>query len=211
MFYIRVKKIFIEDNRELFGKAEVQFTFLVNETAIDLSDIDGLTDSVKTQEERVNLLKGLALKVKSKLSLPQLEKVGDKDIIRFGENGTEVGRFDNLPESFTLTVYALESDKKTRENAETISQLLDDKTADDLANYVVQLASAGTPVSFISEMLLKLVIPKVVNVFKKDKDDSLGFFQTSLLRSRDFPNGIYDRNRFEPGHNIKVMFSAFSQ
>ncbi len=213
MFLVKLNKIKIDKRRELIGKAEVQLIVFVNDGTFEMPGIDRLIQEIVNPEEKKKIIQGIARNVKAKMEFPEIHKVPNNLIIRFGEQGTNVFVSEKIPNTFTLSIYAIENDQKTRTNAALVKDILNDETIDQVGNIVTSMAEAATPVTAIVSAVLKIVVPVVTKVFAKDKDDQVGVFITSLNKFEHYSDGKYVSKYFEGdmSGNMKVMFSVFGK
>ncbi|HEX8357763.1 MAG TPA: hypothetical protein VF610_10135, partial [Segetibacter sp.] len=121
MFYFRINKIKIFDNREgkkfaIFGKdsAQVKLVSFVNTEEVEIPD---LTEFIQTNDEaaKKDILKAAVENVISSRILTEIENVKDNHSMTFGDTGYVLFQTEKIPKCFNWNLIAYESDKRHRE------------------------------------------------------------------------------------------------
>lgn len=193
MFYLRLNKVKILNNREMFGKGEVQFMSFIN-TGEDnfpmLGEFFNTTDPVK----RNQLIADAVSQVISSRIMTPVHHVKDKQQLTFGDTGYIIYKSNKIPQDFNWMLLAIEIDSKTRDNAALLGTVLTNDNISSITNNIATLTGSSSPVSMAIIELTELVANILVNLFKNDKDDQVGLFMSSFIKQEHYPHGRRDRN-----------------
>ena len=210
MFYLRLNKVKILKKRELIGKAEIQFMSFVTAGESDFPMIDDFFNS-NDAEVKSELIKQAVSKLVSSRVMPQIQKIRNRQAITFGSNGYIVYKAEQIPQDFNWMLMAIESDGRTRSNAELLSDILTEKNITSIAGALATLASYSNPVSAAITTLSTFVAEALTTVFKKDKDDQVGLLITSFIEKKDYPFGKLDAEDIvDMTGNMLVDYTVFS-
>ena len=205
MFYLRLNKIKIFNNRELLGKAEVQFMSFITKGDNDFPMLDKLF-TITDKKERETLLNEAIKKVVSSRILMPIYKVKDNHQIIFGDTGYSMYQTDSIPDNFNWTLHAIELDGRTRDNAAIISDSIKEAEDSNLLNTIIGLATKSTKIIESIVEITKLV----TKVLSKNKDDQIGLFITSFIRQLDYPHGLRNRTNVpDTTGNMLVDYTIF--
>lgn len=217
MFYFRINKLKIKDNREnpqfiLFGpdKAEVKLLSFIIRDDFTFPDMDELLSSNDEARKREIIAAG-AQQVASSRILTTIENVKDNSIMTFGDTGYVLYQSATIPEDFNWSLIAIESDSDVRNLGQRIEAVINDEVFDDFtSSLLVLLASAANP-SYIAGVQIAKFIAKVISDnLKKDKDDLIGILYMSLNRREHYPH--LERKRddvWDLTNNMQIDYSIF--
>lgn len=210
MFYLRLNKVKIRNNRELLGKAEIQIMSFVTSGE---SDFPMLDDFFKTNDEaeKKELIKQAVTKVVGSRIMPTMQKIKDRQTIYFGDTGYIVYKSEAIPTELNWMLLAVESDGKTRSNAQLLSSVLTDKNVTSMVGAIASLASLSNPVTAAITTLSTIVAGSLTKIFKDDRDDQVGLLLTSFIEKKDYPFGKMDKQDVvDTTNNMFVDFTVFS-
>jgi len=209
MFYLRLNKIKILNNRELIGKAEVQLISFVTKGE---SDFPNLKNFFTTNDENIKqeILKEAVKTVLSSRVLTPITHVKDKHQIYFGNSGLIVHKTKEIPNDFSWTLLAIEKDEKTRTNAELLDTIITDKKITTIVNAVSLVASMSNPVIGAITQITSIVANSLIKIYKNKRDQEIGYFITSFIRQKDYPNLVKDKQDApDTTGNMFVDYSIF--
>jgi len=210
MFYLRLNKVRILNNRELLGKAEIK---LMSFVTLGESDFPMLDDFFKTNDEnqKKEIVKQAVTKVVSSRNMPEIQKIKDNQVIYFGDTGYNVYVSESIPKDINWLLLAVESDSKTRNNAAILKSIL---TKENISNIIEAFETIGkltNPQASVITTLLSLVSDALIEVFKNDKDDQVGLLLTSFIQEQHYPNGKRDKEDVpDATGNMFVDYTIFA-
>lgn len=210
MFYLRLNKIKIINNRELLGKGEIQFMSFINAGEADFPMLD---DFYKTNDDSLKkkLVAQAVTQVIGSRIMPQIQKVKHNQTVYFGDSGYIVYKSGTTPADLNWMLIAMESDSKTRDNAALAEKILTEKNIGSFVGAIAVLASMSNPVSLAITTLSTLVAKALTEIFKNDKDDQAGLLLTSFIEKTDYPHGKKDAiNIIDSTGNMFVDFTIFA-
>lgn len=210
MFYFRLNKVRILNNRELLGKAEIQIMSFLTSGETDFPMLD---DFFRTNDEaqKKELIKEAITKVISSRIMPTMQKIKDKQSILFGNTGYIIYKSETIPSDMNWMLLAIESDRKTRTNAELIESTITDKNITSAVGAIASLASLSNPVTAAIATLSTIVADSLVKIYKNDRDDQVGLLLTSFIEKKDYPYGKMDaQDVIDTTRNMFVDFTIFS-
>ncbi len=218
MFYFRINKLKIIDNKELpaflglFGPdvAQIKITSFVTTDNIPLPDMTEFMRSSK-QEHRKNILKSAVTQVVSSRILTMVENVRDNHVMYFGDTGYVLFQSKNIPDHFDWQFVVYESDKAIRDTAMMVEDIVNDeefdKFTDDLSKIIVGTTNPGYTASVAIGKFATKVILKIAG---KNKDDMIGIIYMSLNRWEHYPFGERKRDNVpDMTNNMHVDYSIF--
>lgn len=218
MFYFRINKLKIVDNKELpaflglFGPdvAQIKIISFVTTDNIPLPD---MTEFMRTQkqEHRKNILKSAVTQVVSSRILTMVENVKDNHVMYFGDTGYVLFQSKNIPDHFDWQFVVYESDKAIRDTAMMVEDIVNDeefdKFTDDLSKIMVGTTNPGYTASVAIGKFATKVILKIAG---KNKDDMIGIIYMSLNRWEHYPFGERKRDDVpDMTNNMHVDYSIF--
>ena len=210
MFYLRLNKVKILNNRELLGKGEIQ---LMSFITLGESDFPMLDEFYQTNDDnrKAELVKQAVTKVISSRIMPQIQKIKDNQSIYFGDSGYIVFKSEKTPTDFNWMLLAIESDKKKRDNAELIKTILTQKNISSIVGAIAPLAGLSSPVTAAITTLSSMVADEVVKVYRNDKDDQAGLLLTSFIEKEHYLHGKRDaENTPDSTGNMFIDYTIFA-
>lgn len=211
MFYFRINKVKILNNRELLGKAEVSFLSFITVEETDFPKIDDLL-AITDEKERKRLIEEAVTKVTGSVQIPKIAKIRDKQNVTFGDTGVTVFRSKTVPNDFNWLFLAVESDSKTRNNAAAIQAFFTKEKVDTIVSKVLGLLTLSNPAAAAVNALAPIVFDGICEALKNDKDDQIGVSISSFIRSMHYPNGKRDaQDVSDATGNMFVDYTIFTE
>ena len=167
--------------------------------------------STNDSEKKSKIIQDAVSKVLSSRIVPQIDKVRDNQTIFFGESGLIVHKAASIPDDINWMVLAIESDKNTRDNAKLLNTLLERKQIDSIAASISTIVKASSPVAMAISALTSIIADSIIKVFSEDKDDQVGLFISSLIKSEHYPHGKRDaQNIPDSTGNMFLDYTIFA-
>lgn len=217
MFYFRINKLYISDNKEnpkylLFGPdlAQVKMiSFVATENDI-LPDMSAFIETNDTKQKKQILKDAVAAVVGARI-FTEIKNVKDNHEMTFGNTGYVLYKSTKIPTDFDWQFIVYESDKNIRDNAQTVLDIVNDNGFDDFTtNLATMLAGAVNPGLAASIAIAKYAIQVTAKVAKDNKDDLLGILYTSLNRKEHYPHGERKKERVRDlTNNMYIDYSIF--
>lgn len=192
MFYLRINKVKILNNRELLGKGEIQLMSFISGGEHDFPMLQQFF-ATQSEEEKIALVKDAALKILNSRILLPIQKVKDNASLYFGDTGYIVYKAAVIPDDFNWMFLAIEKDSRTRETATMISTILTKSNLEVIAGAIGRVAGFLNPVSASVSILMNQLTNISSAIFKADRDDLAGMLLTSFIRREHYPHGIRDK------------------
>lgn len=221
MFYFRINKLKIKDNRErpeflgIFGRdrAEVKLISFITTEDATLPDMNEL---LKTNDDKrkKEIIKAAIMQVVSAKILTTIENVEDNHVMTFGDTGYVLYRSDKIPVDFNWTFLAIECDWDVRKIGDEMKRVISHSEFDDFTTNLLSLISAAAVVnpSYLAAVTITKFIVKVVAYnLKNKKDDMIGVLYTSLNRREHYPHGERKKNGvWDLTNNMMIDYSIFA-
>jgi hypothetical protein len=227
MFYTRINKIKVFDNREgflgLFNRgAEMRIYSYVRGlkdfapspdgleyTGVSLSELMGLPDEAARKQRLVDAVIAEADHLAQSAYL-EVNGVKDKQSMLFGDSGLVIYSNNDIPNRLDIQLWVIESDNDIRNFAIEADRVLDSDAFKTLFATVETTLTITNPV--ISGVVA--VAGVVVNILRQklraNKDDLVGYWQASLNRMEHFPHGARDKQDvYDTTGNILVDYTLF--
>ena len=216
MFYFRINKVKIMDNRErgfLFFRrdlAEIKLISFVTTGDISFPDLDPYLRETD-HEKKKQLAASMVAQVVSQRILATVDNVKDNQAITFGDTGYVLYQADAIPTDFNWCFIALEDDGDVRGVGESIDEVLGNPGFNSFAQNLGILVGAATNPAFTAGVVIsKFVAEIVAENLKKKKDDLAGLLYMSLNRQEQFPRGERKRDDVpDLTGNMLVDYSLF--
>jgi hypothetical protein len=216
MFYFRINKVRIIDNREsafLFFRrdlAEIKLISFITTGDVSFPDLDTFiteTDPLKKQQ----LAASMVAQVVSNRILATIDNVTDGQTITFGDTGYVVFQRDTIPLDFNWCLLALEDDGDVRDVGTSIEEVLQNPGFAGFAtNLAVLVGAAANPAFAAGIAVAKFVAEVVANNLKRKKDDLAGLLYMSLNRREHYPHGERKRDdAVDLTGNMIIDYSLF--
>ncbi|MDR8389521.1 hypothetical protein NC796_00135 [Aliifodinibius sp. S!AR15-10] len=193
MFYFRINRLKIKDNREgrrfiIFGRdlAEVKLFSFISTENVDLPEFDEYFVT-NEQARKKEIIKSAVSKVASSRIFTEIENVKDDHILTFGDTGYVLYQTEKIPQDFNWMFLAIESDRKSREIAEDFEKVVEDPEFDKFADNIIGFLSAGptAPYTFAKEAA-RFIGKIITKQMKNNKDDLIGILYMSLNRAEHY-------------------------
>ena len=210
MFYLRLNKVHIINNRELIGKAEVQLMSFINKGEDDFPSLKHLLKTNDEQEKK-EILKDAVSQVLSSRIMTPIHKIRDNQALTFGDTGYIVYKDSKIPEDFNWTLIGIEIDEKTRDTAKFIEEsVLTDSNMNIINSKVTKALRKTNPVPSVISEITESVSGIITDIFKNDRDDQIGVFIASYVRREHYPHGIRDKKGISDlSGNMFIDYSIF--
>lgn len=218
MFYFRINRLKISDNREgkrflgILGKDLAQVK-LISFVTTENANLPDMTEYLETNDQSVklNILRSAVQKVVSSRILTTIENIRDNHIMEFGDTGYVLYQSKRIPENFDWQFIAYESDKRIRHTASMVQDVINDK---GFKNFSLQLASilgtATNPAFTAAVEIAKFTTSVITKSVKNNKDDMIGLLYTSLNRREHYPHGERKRDGIKDlTRNMSIDYSIF--
>jgi hypothetical protein len=228
MFYTRINKIKIFNNREgflgLFNRgAELRIYsfvsnpggqtghFLENGQYVPPLSISGLLSMEEKEREEKLLEQVLAeagLFAQSKYL--EINGVKDNQSLLFGDSGLVIYSSEQIPDMLNMQLWVIESDADVRSFALEADKVLDSDAFKGLLIAVETALTVTNPVLSgiigIGAVVANLLRQKL----RANKDDLVGYWQMTLNRAEHYPHGTRDRqDTADTTGNILVDYTLF--
>jgi hypothetical protein len=218
MFYFRINRLFIFDNKEgkkllgLFGPDTAELR-LISFIATEHGQLPDMSEFLQTTDEarRKKILEGAVEQVVSSRVISEVENIRDHGEVLFGNTGYVLYSSDTIPQSFDWQFIAYESDKGIRDTAQTVQDIVTHAEFDSFVKGIASLAkSAANPALATAVAIGKYAIKVTTEVAKKNKDDLIGVVYTSLIREEHYPHGERKVDRcWDLTRNMQIDYSIF--
>lgn len=196
MFYFRINKLKIQDNKEgkkfvFFGKdlAQVKLVSFVNTENVE---IPNLTEFIQTHDEaaKKEILKTAVENVISSRILTEIENVKDNHSMMFGDTGYVLYQTEKIPECFNWNLIAYESDKRHRETTDLIDDITNNPTFSSFTGTQGGiLKNVPNPAFKAYNEIAKHAIETISKVAKNNRDDMIGILFMLLNRKEHYKHG----------------------
>jgi hypothetical protein len=218
MFYVRINKIKVFNNREgflgLFNRtAEMRIYSLVSaplavSQALSLADLLDLDDRAR-KEKLLEAVLAEAGRFAQSQSL-EINGVKDNQTLLFGDSGLVIYAGEQIPDSLDVQLWVIESDADIRSFALDADKVLDSDAFKGLFAAVETALAVTVPalsgVIAVSGVAISLLRQKL----RANKDDLVGYWQVSLNRTEHYPHGTRDRQDvYDTTGNILVDYTLF--
>lgn len=210
MFYLRINKIKIRNNRELLGKAEVQFMSFVTRGESDFPMLQEFFDTNDEQKKKEVVKQAMEKVISSRIMVP-IQKVKDGQEVFFGDTGYVVHKSEDTPEDLNWMLLAIELDKKTRDNSKLVSEVLTNDNISSAITAISTLAGLANPVAAAITSISAIVSKAVIKISQNKKDDQVGLLLTSFIQKEHYPHGTRDKQDVpDLTNNMFVDYTIFA-
>ena len=213
MFYFKLKKLHIRDNRKFIGKADVKLMSFITSSDHALPDIDGFFATNAVAEKKAIIENAVKVVLASKIT-PKIERIHDNQTINFGtqNQGIILYKTQEIPIDFSWTFIAVRDSSRERTNAELALQIVQDDSFNDLiSNIGIIAGAAANPAFTAGAMIVKFVAETTLKVLAESKDREIGIVLTSFIGAEDYPDGDGKGNYVpDATGNMHYYYSIFS-
>jgi hypothetical protein len=225
MFYTRINKIKIFNNREgflgLFNHAEMRiYSYAAGYDTADAAGADlrvcpALSDLMNLPDEaaRKQFLLDAVLAETGRFAQSNhmaIDRVKDNQSLLFGESGMVIYQSETIPDNLSLQLWVIESDEDVRTFTLDADKVID---SDAFRGLLVAVEAALTVTNPVLSGIIGVGVV-VTNLLrqklKANKDDLVGYWQLNLNRQEHYPHGARDRQDTpDTTGNILVDYTLF--
>lgn len=214
MFYFRVNKIRIVDNREsgfwFFKRdlAEIKLISFITTGDTSFPDLDGFV-SATDPAEKARLAETMVKQVVSSRLLTTVRDVRDGQTLTFGDTGYVLYQAESIPSDFHWCLLALEDDGGDRKLGEAIKGIAQhDKFGEFTDALAVAVKAAANPAFAAGVTITGFVSTVVARFLEDNRDDMVGLLYASFDRATHYPHG--ERKRDDVVDLTKNMYVDYS-
>jgi len=218
MFYFRINRLKIVDNREdrqflrIFGadRAEVKLNSFITTDETLLPDMDELLQTNDPQRKK-NLFAAAVTHIVDSRVLTTIQNITDNHVMTFGDTGYVLYQSERIPTDFNWTLLAIESDCDVREMGQQIHSAVHDREFDDIISRTLSLAAVSANPPYAAAVGIgKFVTKTIADQRRNNQDDMIGILYTSLNRHEHYPYGERKRDGIpDLTNNMFVDYSIF--
>jgi hypothetical protein len=231
MFYTRINKMKVFDNREgflgLFNRgAEMRIYSYVSNPAgtagnlldsgrpippvppLSVSDLLNLDENERREKLLDQVLAEAGLLAQS--NYLEINGVKDNQTLLFGDAGLVLYASDLIPDELDIRLWVIESDADVRNLTFDADKVLDSDAFKGIFVAVETALAAATPLISGAIAVGGVVINLLRQKLRANKDDLVGYWQATLNRGEHYPHGARDRQDvYDTTGNILVDYTLF--
>ena len=230
MFYTRINKIKIFDNREgflgLFNRsAEMRiYSYVRNPVgtaghflesgpfvpslSISVSDLLDLDENGRREKLLERVLAEAELFAQS--NCLEINGVKDNQTLLFGDAGLVIYSSNHIPDELDIRLWVIESDADIRSFALEADKVLDSDAFKGIFAAVETALAVTAPTLSGAIAVGSVAINLLRQKLRANKDDLVGYWQVSLNRTEHYPHGTRDRQDVcDTTGNILVDYTLF--
>jgi hypothetical protein len=227
MFYSRINKIKVFDNREgflgLFNKrAEIRIYSYVKAltvspallapdygSGIAISELLGLPDEAARRQRLLDAVLAETNHLAQSSSL-EIDGVKDNQTLLFGDSGLVIFSSENIPDKLDIQLWVIEADNDVRNFVIEADKVLDSDAFKGLFAAVEATLAITNPVVSGVIAVAGVVINIIRKKLRENKDDLVGYWQASFNRAEHYPHGVRDKQDvYDTTGNILVDYTLF--
>jgi hypothetical protein len=224
MFYTRINKIKVFDNREgflgLFNKAEMRIYSYVTAASIGkdihkdtpfltLSDLADLSDETARKQKLLEAVQAEANKFAQSNSI-EVNGVKDNQSLLFGDAGLVIYQSDFIPASLRIQLWMIESDEDIRRFVVEAEQITESAAFKGLTAAVGLALTVTNPILTAAISVGGILTHLLRQKLRTSKDDLVGYWQCVLNREEHYPYGVRDKQDTpDTTGNIQVDYTLF--
>ncbi len=214
MFYFRINKLKITDNRESFlfwdAPAEVKIISFVNvgnDQLPDMTEFVRATDPARKREIVQQAVRAVA----AARIFTEIDNVKDNHVFTFGDTGYVLFQASSIPQDFNWNLIVIESDSDVRNIGEMIDGVVRDSSFGRFVDSLGTLLSAsGNPQFTAAVEISKFIVSVVAQQLRNNQDDLIGVLYMSLNRREHYPHAVRDRQDVSDlTGNMLIDYSLF--
>lgn len=219
MFYFRINKVKIFDNKEgkkllLFGKdlAQVKLMSFINtDNSGYLPNFEELRLTNDPDRKRAIVAEAVENIVSSRILTP-IDNVRDNHQMTFGDTGYVLYQSEEIPVNFDWLFIAYESDRNVRDTAAMVNDIVNAPSFTGFTRNIAMLAkTAANPAFAATTEITKYIINIISNTAKANKDDLIGILYMSLNRQEHYPFGERKKDGVpDLTNNMLIDYSIFA-
>jgi hypothetical protein len=228
MFYARINKMKVFDNREgflgLFNRsAELRIYSYVSNPAgtaghipesgrpvppLSVSDLLCLDEKERREKLLEQVLAEAGLLAQSKYL--EVNGVKDSQTLLFGDAGLVIYSSEHIPDELDIRLWIIESDADVRSFALEADTVLDSDAFKGIFAAVETALTVTAPTLSGAIAVGGVAINLLRQKLRANKDDLVGYWQTSLNRTEHYPHGARDRQDvYDTTGNILLDYTLF--
>jgi hypothetical protein len=198
MFYFRLNKVRILDNREKGGlfrpdRAEIEFLSLINTGNDDFPNVDALLHTEKSEEHEA-VLTAIITQIASSRVIRTIYDVKDGQVFTFGDAGYTLFQTKKIPQDFNWIFLAIEKDDEERELGQDIQAVLQHPEYPAFRQNVLTVIRGATNPAFVVGIEAARFMAKVwLDRLAHSKDKQAGVLYMSLNRPEHYRHGLRDK------------------
>jgi hypothetical protein len=227
MFYTRINKIKVFDNREgflgLFNRSAEMRIYsyakgltmsssapeLTYTTGVALSELMGLPDGDARKQRLLDAVLAEANHLAQSYYL-EINGVKDKQSMLFGDSGLVIFSSEYIPDRLDLQLWVIESDNDVRNFVLEADKVLDSDAFKALFVAVEAALAITSPVMSGVIAVAGVVVNIIRKRLRENKDDLVGYWQASFNRIEHYPHGVRDKQDvYDTTGNILVDYTLF--
>jgi hypothetical protein len=217
MFYTRINKIKVFNNREgflgLFNRAEMRIYSYATPLSPPLSTPLSLWRGDGGEDDLKQLLLDAVLTEAAHFAQTnslEINGVKDNQSLLFGDAGLIIFQSEDIPDTLNLQLWVIESDQDVRRFALDADTVLNSDAFKGLLTAVSAALALTNPVLTGGVAVGSVVVNLLRQKLKANKDDLVGYWQTTLHREEDYPHGARDRQGIaDTTGNILIDYTLF--
>jgi hypothetical protein len=221
MFYARINKIKVFDNREgflgLFNRtAEMRiysYVAVPGDSGFSTGPVAGELLSLPGEEARKQYLLDAVLAGSRHFAQSaslEINGVKDNQTLLFGESGLVIYSAEQIPDALHIQLWVIESDEDVRNLTLDADAVLDSDAFKGLVTATELALAVTNPILAASIAVGKTVVSLLRQKLRANNDDLAGYWQTSLIRTPDYPHGSRDRQDvYDTTGNIRIDYTLF--
>lgn len=218
MFYFRINRLRIVDNREsprfiLFGpdKAEVDLLSFITTDNTNISGLDELMTTNDTVRKK-GILEEAIKKVISCQIFTTIENVRDNHIMTFGDTGYVLFKSEKIPEDFNWLFLAYENDNDIRNTGILLNEIVNDPKFDSFTGNIVKVIGAvANPAAAAGFEIGKFIANAAGKILQRNKHDMIGVLYMSLNRREHYLYGERKKDNVNDlTNNMFIDYSIFA-
>ena len=228
MFYARINKMKIFDNREgflgLFNRsAEMRIYSYVSNPAgtaghllegerpvlpLSVSDLLSLDENQRREKLLEQVLAEAGLLAQS--NYLEINGVKDNQTLLFGDAGLVIYSSEQIPGDLDIRLWVIESDADIRNFALEADKVLDSDAFKGIFAAVETALAVTVPTLSGAIAVGGVVVSLLRQKLRANKDDLVGYWQVSLNRTEHYPHGTRDRQDvYDTTGNILIDYTLF--
>lgn len=221
MFYFRINKVRVLDNRErgsLFGllrpdRAEVTFISLMTTDNDTFPDLDLLRQTPDPAEQD-RILHHWMQQVASLREISPVYAVRDGQVFTFGDTGYVLFQSEQTPKDFNWVFMALELDQDIRDLEQRVAEALTHPAFPAFKQGILStlsMAGLGNPALAVGLATSKFLAGLWMEKQSQNTDDQIGLLYTSFNKPEHYPHGHRDRQDVaDLTNNMFVDYTIFA-
>ena len=140
----------------------------------------------------------------------EIDRVKDNQSITFGDAGLALYQSERIPDRLDMQIWVIESDSDIRNFAIEVDTVLDSEAFKALHGAVTAALAISNPVLTAAVSVGGVLMNILRKRLRKNKDDLVGYFQSSLNSAEHYPHATRDRQDVpDTTGNMMVDYTLF--